>query len=64
MLDVKSSIQEEIKINIQQTQKGIDIMKEIDKKRNELFAAKGFITKVDMELIEESYRDQVNQLID
>ena len=34
-------------------------MLEIDKKKEELLAKKGFITKEDMELIDDSYRDQI-----
>ena len=44
-------------------QSKIKILLEIDKKRQELFATKGFVTKEDMILIEESYRDQLNQLV-
>jgi hypothetical protein len=44
-------------------QSKIKILLEIEKKRRELFDTKGFVTKEDMILIENSYHDQLNQLM-
>jgi len=54
---------EGMKTDITEQQSKMKILLEIDKKREELFATKGFVTKEDMILIEDSYRDQVNQLM-
>ena len=51
---------EEIKTQQLQQQSTIKILLEIDKKRNELFATKGFVTKEDMELIYNSIRKELN----
>ena len=50
---------EEIKTASLQQQSKIKILLEIDKKREELFATKGFVTREDMESIYDSYRDQI-----